>query len=124
MGTLVAAVCLLSAAGTAAASAPETLHHGHIGGIVHARGVAAATPRQGGNLLYHGGPVLHTNTTYAIYWVPSGYSVDATYLSTINGFFANVAAASGRTSNVYWMDSQFADSGGGAAFGPAVGRAC
>jgi hypothetical protein len=121
MGALVAAVCLLSAAGTAAASAPETLHHGHIGGIVHARGVAAATAKPAGNLLYHGGPVLHTNTTYAIYWVPSGYSVDATYVSTINGFFANVAAASGKTSNVYWSDSQYTDATGKAAYSSAFG---
>ena len=89
MGALVAAVCALSASATALASPPETLHHS---GIVPARGTAAATAKPAGNLLYHGGAVLHANTTYAIYWVPSGYSVDATYVSTINGFFANVAS--------------------------------
>jgi hypothetical protein len=121
MGALVAAVCLLSVAGTAIASAPETLHHGHISGIVRARGAAAATAKPAGNLLYHGGPVLHTNTTYAIYWVPSGYSVDATYVSTINGFFANVAAASGKTTNVYWSDSQYTDATGKAAYSSTFG---
>jgi len=121
MGTLVAGVCALAASAPAMASAPETLHHGHIGGIVPARGAAAATAKSGGNLLYHGGAVLHTNTTYAIYWVPSGSTVDATYVSTINGFFANVAKDSGKTSNVYWSDSQYTDSTGKAAYSSTFG---
>jgi hypothetical protein len=116
LGALVAVVAALSASSTASASAPETLHHGHIGGIVRARGAASATAQPGGNLLYHGGPVLHTNTTYAIYWVPTGYSVDSTYVSTINGFFSNVAKDSGKTSNVYWSDSQYTDGSGAAAY--------
>ena len=121
MGALVVAVAALSASGTARASAPETLHHGHISGVVPARGAAAGAAQTAGNLLYHGGPVLHTNTTYAIYWVPAGYSVDATYVSTINGFFANVAKASGTTSNVYWSDSQYTDSTGKAAYSSTFG---
>src|SRR5690349_7249401 len=36
------------------------------------------------NLAYHGGPVMHTNTVYAIYWVPPGYSVSANYQTLIN----------------------------------------
>ena len=121
LGALVAAVAALSASGTANASAPETLHHGHIGGIVRARGAAAATAQPGGNLLYHGGPVLHTNTTYAIYWVPTGYSVDSTYVSTINGFFTNVAKDSGKTTNVYSSDTQYTDAKGAAAYSATFG---
>jgi hypothetical protein len=120
-GALLLAVAALGVSGTAAASAPETLHHGHIGGIVRARGVAAATAKPAGNLLYHGGPVLHANTTYAIYWVPSGFAVDATYESTINGFFANVAKDSGKTSNVYYSDSQYTDGSGRAAYSSVFG---
>ncbi|MBV8597216.1 MAG: hypothetical protein JO017_00190, partial [Actinobacteria bacterium] len=30
-------------------------------------------------LTYHGGSVMRTNKTYAIYWVPSGYSVSTNY---------------------------------------------
>ena len=43
-----------------------------------------AGPSQGlgsGDLSYHGGPTMRTNTTYAIYWIPSGYSVSANYQS-------------------------------------------
>jgi hypothetical protein len=114
------ATAVLMTAGSASASAPETLHHGHIGGIVHARGLTAAA-KPAGNLLYHGGPVQHTNTTYAIYWVPSGFSVDATYVSTINGFLANVARASGTTSNVYYSDTQYTDGSGRAAYSSTFG---
>jgi hypothetical protein len=65
--------------GSAGASAPTagTLRtgNGKALGIVTARAShSASTSRGAGNLKYHGGPVEHTNTTYAIYWVPSGYS--------------------------------------------------
>ncbi len=65
------------------------------------------------NLTYHNGPVMHTNTVYAIYWVPAGYSVSANYESIINGFFQNVAADSTKTSNVYYSDSQYYDTANG-----------
>jgi hypothetical protein len=63
----------------------------------------------GGNLAYHGGPVLHTNKTYAIYWQPAGYSVSSNYQSLINRFFTDVAADSGKTTNVYYSDTQYTD---------------
>jgi len=62
-----------------------------------------------GNLLYHNGPILPTNKTYAIYWVPPGYSVSASYTSLINRFLGDVAHDSGKTSNVYWSDTQYYD---------------
>ena len=49
----------------------------------------------GGNLVYHGGKVLHTNRTVAIYWVPSGSTFASGYDSQINQYFGDVAAASG-----------------------------
>ncbi|HEX9117360.1 MAG TPA: hypothetical protein VGA61_14930 [Anaerolineae bacterium] len=61
------------------------------------------------NLLYHFGPTMHTNTVYAIYWVPAGFTVSANYISLINGFFGNVAAAGGATTNVYYSDTQYYD---------------
>ncbi len=62
-----------------------------------------------GNLSYHNGPVMHTNKVYAIYWIPSGYTVSANYQSLIDGFFQNVSADSGKTSNVYYSDTQYRD---------------
>jgi hypothetical protein len=62
------------------------------------------------NLTYHGGPVMHTNKTYAIYWVPPGYSVSARYQPLIDQYLGDVAAASGSSSNVYASDTQYSDS--------------
>src|SRR5205807_1954040 len=69
---------------------------------------AAAAVSGLGNLSYHGGPVMLTNKTYAIYWKPSGFSVSSRYISLNNQFLADVAAASGQTSNVYWSGTQCA----------------
>jgi hypothetical protein len=86
----------------------------HIYGVVWARGQAAAHNQAGvGNLSYHNGPVMHTNKTYAIYWVPAGYTVSANYESLINGYFQNVAADSGKTSNVYFATTQYYDNTNG-----------
>src|SRR5205085_11284367 len=87
-----------------------------------ARGIAGVVPARGrgrplknarfsrtANLQYWGGPVMHTNQTYIIYWAPSNYTVDTSYTSTINQFFADVAAGSdsGQTNNVYDSDTQY-----------------
>jgi hypothetical protein len=81
-----------------------------INGIVpraDAPGEGASPYLGSGNLIYHNGPVLTTNKTYAIYWVPSGYSVSSAYQSLINRFFGDVAHDSGKTSDVYYSDTQY-----------------
>jgi hypothetical protein len=92
-----------------AAAAPKETHNpvGRILGVVHAR--AAGRLQSSGNLTYHNGPVMHANTVHAIYWVPSGYSVSANYRSLIDGFFGKVAGDSGKSSNVYFSDTQYYD---------------
>jgi hypothetical protein len=41
-------------------------------GCIQRPGGAPSPPTFGsGPLVYHGGPVMHTNTTYAIYWLPT-----------------------------------------------------
>jgi hypothetical protein len=112
LGIALALGMLLAVPATAsAATAP-----GHMRGIVFARGSAAAHSQalsaRTSNLTYHNGPVMHTNATYAIYWIPSGYSVQSGYQSVINGYFSNVAAASGQSSNVYWAGTQYYDGSG------------
>ena len=123
--------CALAAALVTAGPAPAATHKygGILGRIAPQRLVgygfrtrddgplAAASSAQGsGQLTYHGGPVMRTNRVYAIYWVPSGYSVSAAYRNTIDGFFANVAADSGRRSNVYSLDSEYGDGTGPIAY--------
>jgi hypothetical protein len=63
----------------------------------------------GGDLIWHGGPVMHSNTTYTIFWAPPGQSMPAGYESTINQFFADVAHDSGGSANVYSSDVQYTD---------------
>jgi hypothetical protein len=64
------------------------------------------------NLAYHGGQVMHSNTTYALFWQPTGYSTPfpTGYKDLIDTYFADVAAASGLSSNVYASDTQYYDS--------------
>ena len=63
-------------------------------------------------LTYHGGPVMHEQTAYAIFWVPGGYSLPAGYGAAIESYFENVAADSRRSTNVYSVGAQYTETGG------------
>src|SRR5581483_3867078 len=63
----------------------------------------------------------HVNTTYAIYWVPSGYSVSSTYESLINQYFTDVSADSGKTTNVYDAGTQYYDGSGNVTYHSTFG---
>jgi hypothetical protein len=88
------------------------------GGPPGQAGHAAGAGGSANNLIYWGGPVMRTNKTYAIYWSPSNVtnSLSSTYQSIINGFFGNVAAASGATDSVYGVDTQYSDGTGPIAY--------
>jgi hypothetical protein len=136
--TLAAALALLAGA-TSAGSAAASGHR-FLGAVFHRgsaqsqRGLAAAA-NPSGPLTYHGltsgpyGSVMRTNTTYAIYWFPSGYAnpcgaVDtgcADYEGKINQYFTDVAADSGKTTNVYSTDTQYYDLTGSIAYQSAFG---
>jgi hypothetical protein len=77
---------------------------------------AAVSADAATNVTYHGGPVMHASQVYSIYWVPSGYAVSANYQSVIDGFFRDVGAASGTSSNVYANDTQYFDLSGPIAY--------
>jgi PKD repeat protein len=63
------------------------------------------------NLTYHTGPlVLGPHTTHVVYWEPAGFTVTANYHSLIQRFLGDVAADSGRVTNVYATDTQYDDS--------------
>jgi hypothetical protein len=119
--TILGLVLLLSAVGVgttvanpgSAASAP-----GRALGIVPvldmARGGPAHTTRSK-NLTYHGGPVMQAgNAVYAIFWAGTSPDWgDSSYISTIDKYFTDVAADSGKSSNVYASDTQYAGPNGG-----------
>jgi hypothetical protein len=64
---------------------------------------------------------MGTNTTYAIYWVPSGQTVQAGYEGAIDQYLADVAAASGSQTNVYSVTTQYYDSTGFIAYQSTFG---
>ncbi len=113
----VSGLLVLGAMPVSAARPSPTEPAGHVLGVVPVHTQAASRFLRTSNLSYHNGPVMRTNTTYAIYWVPAGYSVSSGYTSLINGFFSNVVADNGKTSNVYFSDTQYYDTSGPIAYG-------
>jgi hypothetical protein len=77
-------------------------------GIVPVHSQAHNGASSGGNLLYHsGGSVqLGTHNTYAIYWGAAN-SFNSGYQTVINQYFTDVAADSGKSTNVYYSDTQY-----------------
>lgn len=116
-----AVVALVTASAPALASpSPSGGPEPRVLGIVPPRNVPGATLGSG-NLAYHGGPVMRTNTTYAIYWLPAGWAMVPGYRSTINRYFGDAALDSGRTTNVYSTETQYYDSTGKIAYSQHFG---
>ncbi len=112
---VLAAIAVAFAAQTAYGTTPQIPKH--IGGVVPTVGRQV---QGSGDLLNHGGPVMTTNKTYAIYWVPSGSSMPAGYQSTINQYFTDVAHDSGMSSNVYASDTQYSSIQYSSTFGASL----
>jgi PKD repeat protein len=74
------------------------------------RGAAALSSN--GNLDYHGGPVVHSSAPYLIFWTPPGETIGGATSSLLQSYFADVAADSGNSANVYGVDRQFTDGAG------------
>jgi hypothetical protein len=68
-------------------------------------------------LLWGGGPVMGTASTgpvvvTPIYWNPAGHPMTSTYKNILTTYLGDVAAASGRTSNVYSTLTEYFGSNG------------
>jgi hypothetical protein len=104
---------------------------GHIRGVVTAntaqgRALAYRLAHRGkagssNNLVYNGGPVMHSDANYAIYWEPSGHTTTATFKNIVNGYFGNVAAGSGATNNNYSVATQYFDTTGNIVYNATSG---
>ena len=114
--SLFAVAWLVLVAGVAAAEPPSPDNAAGVGndilGVVPtqaaAHSQAGGGAKAGSNLTYHGGKVLLTNKTVAIYWSPSNaIGSGSSYSSLINQYFGDVAAASGTTGNVYAVETQY-----------------
>jgi hypothetical protein len=81
-------------------------------------GLGSANPNCGGCnpplLFTQGDPVMggleghpgHVTIT-PVYWAPAGYTFSASYKSIVNGYLQNVAAASGTTTNVFSVATEY-----------------
>ena len=77
-----------------------------------------------GNLDYHGGPVMHSNAEYAIFWASGGFAFPPGYTAAVTKYLQDVAADSGKPTNVYSVGTQYTDtSGAHAAYGTSFGGA-
>jgi hypothetical protein len=113
---LVAVVGLSAPASASSATADRVAvaHHnlhGKFLGVVrrHSKTGSAAPAAPISALTYHGGPVQHSSAVYAIFWVPSSYSLPNGYRSTIAQYFTDVAHDGFKASNVYSSDTQYYD---------------
>jgi hypothetical protein len=108
--TAIISAGLLSAAAPANAVVVKTLEGTHVGVQPH----SSAAPVDGNGTTaasfenVSGNPVLHTNSTYAIYWDPDdAYHGDWQHL--INHFLQSLGAESGTLGNVFAVDTQYTD---------------
>jgi hypothetical protein len=88
--------------------------YGGTRGQVIRRAAAASAPRAStitgeGFLSYLGGPVLHSSAPYLVFWTPSGESIPARSRSLMARYFTDVAADSGKVSNVFGVLRQYYD---------------
>ncbi|HET9678031.1 MAG TPA: PKD domain-containing protein [Solirubrobacterales bacterium] len=63
-------------------------------------------------LIFHGGPVMPSHEAFAIFWAPSGFSFPSGYEAAITKYFEDVAADSGKSTNVYSVSAQYSGSNG------------
>jgi hypothetical protein len=75
-----------------------------------------------GQLRNHNGPVMKTNQTFAIFWQPSNWSrtFPSTYAPLVTRYFGDVAADSGKTSNVYYAATQYSGIAYSSSYGGSV----
>jgi len=140
--TLAAGSLLAVAAPLTASAAPspnacsQQPRVGHIAGIVPAKGPCAnkaahntSDPASGTPpLLFHGGSVMMTPSSSPlvitpIFWNPSGHPMAAAYKSLITTYIADVAAASGQTTNVYSVLNEYSGSNGQIHYSVSAGAA-
>src|SRR5438128_981797 len=78
----------------------------HFMGVTHGSSRITKTSPLGStsNLVFYGGPVMLTTTSYTIFWEPSGHSTSSTYKTLINRFFADVGG-----SGLYNVMTQYHD---------------
>jgi PKD repeat protein len=109
------ALCML---GIAASTASAVIVHLENGKTVSYQPLRGQAPTGSfdeffSNLDYNGGPVMPSNTNYAVYWRPStGPAYPADYQVGVNRYFEDLAHDSGGHENVDSVSSQYNDASG------------
>ena len=119
-GLLALAIALMLAVGASSASAVIVhLPNGRTVSYQPLRGSVAALRAQAfasNNLIYHGGPVMTSNTNYTFYWAPSGSPAYAVgYQTGVNQYMADLAHDSGGNQNVDSVATQYTNGASEAA---------
>jgi hypothetical protein len=122
-----AVVAISSAAADTSSTIPFHPRIGNIFGMIPpldtSNGQVSNQAPASGSLYYNGGPVMTTNTVYAIYGQPPGYQFPSGYMDNINGFFRNLQADNGKNTNTYDNASTFSDAGVTSGLGSATANA-
>jgi hypothetical protein len=107
--TLSLATTALVVLAAGAVPAGAVLVPGSFGEQQRTKATVAVSP-----LEYHGGPVLHSSVSYAVYWDPSG-SYNNEWQQLIDGYLQGVGAEKGTLKDVFALNGQYRDGGGRAA---------
>ncbi|HEX7097417.1 MAG TPA: hypothetical protein VF183_16140, partial [Acidimicrobiales bacterium] len=118
----------------AAACITKPFGPGRFRGVVRAVrvGCQAQTTSDAANgtppLIWNHGPVMGTDSTgpvvvTPIFWNPAGHPMDSAYKSIITTYLADVAAASGHSSNVYSTLTEYFGSNGAINYQVRLGAA-
>jgi len=91
----------------AADKEPGRHHHGHAVAAQHAASTAAAST---GQLYWYGGPVQNYTKTYAIFWLPTGYTYEkggssANYRTLVERYLRDVGGSTFANPTTQYYDS-------------------
>jgi hypothetical protein len=112
------AASLLALGASSASAVIVQLHNGKTVSyqpLAPAQGLSALNiaPLASDNLVYHGGPVMTSNTNYTFYWSPSGASAyPVGYQTGVNTYLEDLAHDSGGNQNVDSVATQYSNGGG------------
>jgi hypothetical protein len=76
-----------------------------------------------GDVRWNGGPVLHSEDPYLIFWAPTGHTIPNSSRTVLAQYMTDVAGSSGVPDNVYGVLTQYTDSHGPAAYAQTFGTA-
>lgn len=86
-------------------------------------GASGAQASSVGDVRWRGGPVLHSEDPYLVFWAPAGHTIPSSSRTVLARYMSDVAADSGGGNNVYGVLTQYTDSAGPAAYAQSFGSA-